>query len=63
MVRLRRYIKVWFFEVKYGNNCIVGGHFYSREEMYEWFSSMLKYYTFKDKFYDLRIWYGKEEEE
>lgn len=51
---------MWFFEVKYGNNCMVGGHFYSREEMYEWFSSMLKYYTFKDKFYDLRIWFDKE---
>lgn len=51
---------MWFFEIKYGNNCSIGGHFYSREEMFEWFDSHLKYYTFIDKFYDLHIWYCKE---
>jgi hypothetical protein len=54
---------MWFFEVKYGNNCAVGGHFYSREEMFEWFDSHLAYYTFEDNFYDLHIWETKEEEE
>ena len=51
---------MWFFEIKYGNNCALGGHFYSREEMFEWFECHLKYYTFIDKFYDLHIWYKKE---
>lgn len=54
---------MWFFEVKYGKNCLVGGHFYSREEMFEWFNSHLAYYTFEDNFYDLHIWETKEEVE
>lgn len=48
---------MWFFEMRYRKGCMLGGHFYSREEMYEWFSNMLKYYTFHDEFYDLHIWY------
>lgn len=46
---------MWFFEMKYGKGCSVGGHFYTREEMFRWFDNMLKYYTFGDEFYDLHI--------
>lgn len=51
---------MWFFRMKFGNNCILGGHFYTREEMFDWFNCMLKQYTFKDKFYDLHIYYDCE---
>lgn len=50
----------WFFEVRYGNNCMVGGHFYTDEEMYDWFNKMLKWYVGKDKMYNLRIFKNDE---
>lgn len=54
---------MWYFNMKYGNNCGVGGHFYDREEMFYWFDSHLKYYTFEDEFYDLHIWYEEEKDD
>ena len=54
---------MWFFEMKYGHNCELGGHFYDREEMFNWISSHLKSYVFEDEFYDLHIWYEEEDYE
>lgn len=54
---------MWFFEVKYGNNCILGGHFYSTEEMLEWFSVYLRYYVLVDHSYDIRIFFKEDTDE
>lgn len=48
---------MWYFEVKYKNNCCLGGHFYSVNEMLCWFKDMLSYYVKEDQAYDIRIWY------
>lgn len=47
---------MWYFEVKFGKNCIIGGHFYSINEMFDWFDTMFKYYITFDKAYEIRIW-------
>ena len=52
---------MWFFEVKYHSNCILGGHFYTQEEMLEWFKYHLKYYVVIDKAYDIHIYYKEVE--
>lgn len=54
---------MWFFEVKYGKNCCVGGHFYSEDEMLEWFKYYLNYYVKNDKAYDIHIYYKDKEKE
>jgi len=53
---------MWFMEMKYGNNCTLGLHFYNRQGMYDWISAYFKAYTFIDNFTDLRIWYEEEKD-
>ena len=53
---------MWYFDVKYKNNCLLGGHFYTTDEMLSWFKIMLSYYVKEDGAYEIKIWYDKEEE-
>lgn len=54
---------MWFMEMKYGNNCLLGLYFSNRQEMFDWITLHFKYYTFHYNFTSLKIWYDKDMEE
>ena len=51
---------MWYFDIKYKNNCRLGGHFYTQYEMLSWFNNMLSYYVKYDNAYEIKIWYEEE---